>query len=430
MLPLMHPMLDLFFLSSVVIIWGMIIYQLVLTLAGYNYRRRIAHDHAQLLAGHHEPEPISIMVPARNEEMVIDKTMDTILSLDYPAEQLELVIINDGSTDRTAEIIADRGQRDPRIKLVTLSLGETGHGKAYALNQGLKHCRHELNAIYDADNMPESTALRYLAMHLQADPTLAAVIGKFRCVNRKRSWLTRFVNIETIAFQWILQAGRFHLSRVAILPGTNYIIKKSVIEKVGGWDDRAITEDSELSMRIYQAGWQIKFMPLSVTWEQEPETLRVWTRQRTRWVRGNNYVIRKFIGPMMKTRNHFLITEFIYLFALYYLFLAATVVSLLLFLLSSTGLVALNIPGPYFAVWISAFALFTLEIFLVLSYENEDTAANILLTVAMYFTYCQLWLYIVFKALVLDARRHRVGVWDKTERFQVEEPQSEKGMAE
>jgi len=417
----MHPLLDLLFLGSVVIIWGMIVYQLVLTLAGYRYRQQVVRQHSRLIAGHYEPAPISIMIPARNEEVVIEKTIRTILALDYPPERLQLVIINDGSSDRTAEIVARHAQSDPRIQLVNLPAGETGHGKAFALNEGVKHCRHELIAIYDADNMPEPSALRTLALHLQDEPSLAAVIGKFRCVNRGRSWLTRFINIETIAFQWILQAGRFHLSRVAILPGTNYIIKKSVLEQVGGWDDRAITEDSELSMRIYQAGYQIKFMPLSVTWEQEPETLRVWVRQRTRWVRGNNYVIRKFIGPMLKVRSRFLITEFIYLFALYYLFLAATVASLLLFILSATGLIALNVPGPYFAVWISAFVLFTLEIFIVLSNEGEDTGANILLTLAMYFSYCQLWLYVVFRALLLDVRRHRVGVWDKTERFKIEE---------
>lgn len=421
LLPIIHPTLDLLFLGSVIIIWGMIVYQLVLTLAGYRYRSRITAEHERLLQTHHDAQPVSIMVPARNEEVVIEKTLRTLLALDYPADLLELVIINDGSSDRTAEIVAGRAQEDPRIKLVNLPAGETGHGKAFALNEGLKHCSHDLIAIYDADNMPEPAALRHLALHLQEDPSLAAVIGKFRCVNRQRSWLTRFINIETIAFQWILQAGRFHLSRVSILPGTNYLIKKSVIRQVGGWDDRAITEDSELSMRIYQAGYQIKFMPLSVTWEQEPETLRVWTRQRTRWVRGNNYVIRKFSGPMIKTRSRFLITEFIYLFALYYLFLAATVVSLLLFLLGGIGLIVMNVPGPYFAVWISAFALFTLEIFVVLSYEEEDSAQNILLTILMYFTYCQLWLYVVFKALILDLRRKRMGVWDKTERVKLEE---------
>ena len=89
----------------------------------------------------------------------------------------------------------------------------------------------------------------------------------------------------------------------------------------------------------------------------------------------------------------------------------------LLFVLSGLGIVALKIPGPYFAVWLSAFVLFVMEILLVLSYEEEDSPRNIIFTILMYFTYCQMWLIIVFRGLFLDLRRHRVGVWDKTERF-------------
>ncbi|HOC88667.1 MAG TPA: glycosyltransferase, partial [bacterium] len=193
MLPLMHPALDLLFLISVLVIWGMIVYQLVLTLAGYRYRHRVQQEHETLLGKNHDPAPISIMIPARNEEVVIGKTIRTILALDYPPDRLELVIINDGSSDRTAEIISAHARSDPRIRLVNLPAGESGHGKAYALNEGLKHCTHELIAIYDADNTPEPKALLHLALHLQADTKLAAVIGKFRCVNRQRTWLTRFV---------------------------------------------------------------------------------------------------------------------------------------------------------------------------------------------------------------------------------------------
>ena len=88
----------------------------------------------------------------------------------------------------------------------------------------------------------------------------------------------------------------------------------------------AVTEDSELSVRIYQKGWRLKFVPSAVTWEQEPEKIRVWTRQRTRWVRGNNYVIRKFLKDAISMKNRFLSLEFLYLFILYYLFLGAIVI--------------------------------------------------------------------------------------------------------
>ena len=419
-MPFSHPILDFFFLTSVSITWLMIAYQLFLTVAGYRYRRKIFAEQQDIEAHEQKLQPVSIMIPARNEQVVIQRTIQRIKKLDYPGDLLEILVINDASTDNTAAIVQKMAEKDNRIKLVTLE-GDTGHGKAYALNVGLKQCTHDLVAIYDADNNPQPDSLNILVPHLLKNNSLAAVIGKFRTINRTRNWLTRFINIETMAFQWILQAGRYHMSKVAILPGTNYVIRKSVLEECGGWDEQAITEDSEISVRIYQKGYKIKFVPLSVTWEQEPEKLSVWIRQRTRWVRGNNYVLKKFAPETFKLKSKFLVMEFIYLFALYYLFLAAIVLSHLLFILSAFGVVALDIPGPYFGVWISAYALFVLEIIVVLSYESEDSLINVIYVLLMYFTYCQLWLYVVFKSLSLDLRRHRVGVWDKTERFDVEE---------
>ena len=399
--------------------WLMIVYQLFLTIAGYRYRHKITKEQQEIEKSEIDLKAISIMIPAHNEELVIEKTIQRIQQLDYPRELLQLVIINDASSDRTAALVQKNAILDERICLVNLK-GEKGHGKAFALNEGLKYCKHDLVAIYDADNNPTSESLKILVAHLQQDQKLAAVIGKFRTLNRKKNWLTRFINIETMAFQWILQAGRFQTSRVAILPGTNYIIKKSVLQDCGGWDPQAITEDSEISVRIYELGYQIKFVPTSVTWEQEPEKISTWIRQRTRWVRGNNYVLKKFASTTFKFKSRFLVMEFIYLFALYYLFLASIVISHSLFILSGLGAVALNIPGPYFGVWVSAFVLFVMEIMVVLTYEAEDNASNFLYTLLMYFTYCQLWLIVVFKALSLDIRRHNVGEWDKTERFEVE----------
>ncbi len=420
-MPYTHSILDLLFLLSVVIIWVMIGYQLLLTFAGYRYRRWIQLEQAEFDLNPPELRGVSVMIPARNEELVIRRTLERMIGMDYPADLMEVIVINDGSTDQTAEIVQKSARQDPRIKLVNLPLGETGHGKAYALNAGLKHCSHEIIAIYDADNQPQADSLKILVPHLLKTDSIAAVIGKFRTLNKHKNWLTRFINIETLGFQWILQAGRYHLSGIAILPGTNYVIRKSVIEACGGWDEKAITEDSELSVRIYEEGYQIKFVPLSITYEQEPEKLSVWIRQRTRWVRGNNYVIRKFAADTFRFKSKFLLMEFIYLFALYYLFLVAIVLSHVLFILSGLGIVALDVPGPYFGVWVSAFVLFILEIIVVLSYEDEDSRLNVAYTVLMYFSYCQLWLYVVFKSLILDMTRHRVGVWDKTERFEVEQ---------
>lgn len=416
-MPLRHSLLDLLFLISVAVIWLMIVYQLILTFAGYRYRHKIYAEQKKMGFDPRKLRPVSVMIPARNEGLVIERTIQRVTAMEYPRDLLEVVIIDDGSTDQTAAIVSRMASEDARIKLVSLPAGETGHGKAYALNAGLRRCSHDIIAIYDADNRPQPDSLKILVPHLLKDDHIAAVIGKFRTVNRHATWLTRFVNIETLAFQWILQAGRYAMSRVALLPGTNYVIRRSVVEACGGWDEKAITEDSELSVRVYESGYEIKFVPLSVTWEQEPEKLGTWIRQRIRWVRGNNYVIRKFAPDIVRFKSEFLVVDFIYLFALYYLFLGAVALSHLFFILSGLGVVALDIPGPYFAVWISAYLLFVLEIVVVLSNEGEDSWKNVVYTFLMYFTYCQLWLFVVFKALILDLRRQRVGVWDKTERF-------------
>src|SRR5262249_22135224 len=201
--------------------------------------------------------------------------------------------------------------------------GEGGKGKSRALNLGLKQTRAEYIAIYDADNTPRPSALRYLMAQLLEDATLGAVLGKFRTVNKSRNILTRFINIETLSFQSMLQAGRWYLFKVATLPGTNFVVRRALLDKLNGWDEEAITEDSELSIRIYMEGFRIKYIPYSLTFEQEPETWRVWIKQRTRWVRGNNYVAFKFLKEITAFKQKFLAFELLYLLSLYYVFLVA-----------------------------------------------------------------------------------------------------------
>lgn len=397
----------------------MIVFNLVLTFGGYAYRRKFFKGDRGLVPDGELP-CVSALIPARNEEVVIEKTIRALLALDYPKEKFELIIINDKSTDMTADIVLRLSLQDPRVRLLSWPSSERGSGKPHALNEGLKMCKYPIIAIYDADNNPSPDSLKILCSHMVRTPSLAAAMGKFRCVNRHRTVLTRMVNIETLSFQWMIQAGRYWFSKFAILPGTNYVIRKEVLEKVNGWDEKAITEDSELSVRLQMDGYHVQFVPTSITWEQEPEKLKVWIKQRTRWVRGNNYVMKKFAKTALKLTNMHLSLEFLYMFGLYYLFLASIVTSHAIFLLSGLGIVMLDIPGPYTAVWISAFVLYCAEVFFVLSYENEDNPGNLIVTAAMYFTYCQLWIYVVFKSLWFDLTRTRVGVWDKTVRFETD----------
>ncbi len=411
--------IDYVFVFSVIVIWFMLVYQFVLFVTGWTYGVRARREARELATLDLELPAISLMIPARNEGLVITETLEGLLGFEYPKDKLEIIVINDGSTDDTAEKVQAVARRDSRVRLFNVPKEVSGRGKSAALNRGLRECSHQVIGIFDADNVPERDSILHLARQLASDPALGAVIGKFRCINKKRNLLTRFVNLESLAFQWIVQSGRWNLFRLSTLPGTNYLIRRGVLEGLGGWDEQALTEDAEMSVRIYQAGYLIKFVPYAVTWEQEPETLRVWFKQRVRWARGNNYVLQKYLTQVFRIRPRVLGLELLYSMAVYYIFFAAIVLSDLLFIASVVGLVSVTVPGPYSEVWLFAYLLFIMEVIVAVSQEREDSVVNAVLTALAYFTYCQLWIAVVLKAAYDDFVRRRAHVWDKTVRFKV-----------
>ena len=417
---LSSPWLDALFVAGAVTIWFIIAYQFALFLAGLVYSRRAA-GRSSLPRGAAWP-PVSILVPARNEARVIARTVGSLLALEYPAERLELIVVDDGSTDGTAALATAAAASDPRVRCLRVPAHQSGRGKAAALNVAFAQVRHDLVAVYDADNRPEADALRKLVAALLREPELAAAVGKFRTANRHRNLLTRFINIESLAFQWIVQAGRWALIGVTTLPGTNLVIRRDVLDQVGGWDEEALTEDAELTVRVYETGRRIRFVPDAVTWEQEPERLRTWIRQRTRWARGHNYVLAKHLGRLLHLRPRVLAIELLYGLALYYVVFAAIAVSDVLFVLAGTRIITIHALGPYSEIWLLAFALFVLEVTIALSREpGEDSLANVALVVVAYFTYCQLWLPVVARAFVDDVILRRRRAWAKTERFEEED---------
>jgi cellulose synthase/poly-beta-1,6-N-acetylglucosamine synthase-like glycosyltransferase len=411
--------LSFLFVVAVILIWFMIGYQFVLTFFGYlNYVKSLKEK--KLLEGKAFDYPgCTILIPAHNEEKVIARTIEAMLRLEYPKEKLKIMVINDGSTDGTRDIIEGYARADHRIELFDVPKGEGGKGKSRALNLGVQRVTSDVIAIYDADNTPDKDSLRYLVAQLLTNNELGAAIGKFRTINKSVNLLTKFINIETLSFQSMLQAGRWQMHNIATLPGTNFVMWTRLIRQLGGWDEQALTEDSELSIRIYQEGYKIKFVPYAMTYEQEPQSWRVWVHQRTRWVRGNSYVLAKFLRRIPKFRSKRLMFDVLYTLLLYYVFFFAIVTSDLLFILGAANLVSISLPGPYTFVWIMAFFLFLFETMLAISYDGEDKVKQLPILVVMYFTYCQAWIYIVVKAWWLEYVKKEKRTWEKTIRFDV-----------
>ncbi|KEI78278.1 glycosyl transferase family 2 [Clostridium botulinum A2 117] len=413
---------DYLFIFSLVSIWMLLFVNIILSLAGYRYYLKTLNSELKGLKNEKYPK-VSILVPAHNEEKVIGRTVKSILLLNYPKYKMELIVINDNSSDNTREILKQIQEeyRSYNFKIINTDNITGGRGKSNALNIGYKHSSGDFIAVYDADNTPDKNALKYLMETIIEDEHLGAVIGKFRTRNKDRNMLTRFINIETLSFQWMCQAGRWNLLNLCTIPGTNFVVRKNIIQKLNGWDPKAIAEDTEISFRIYELGYKIKFVPYSVTWEQEPENLKVWFKQRTRWAKGNIYVLLKYFKNIFKGTSKDIIFDIFYFFSVYFLFLSSVIISDILFIVGIFLNINLHVTGNFNVLWILAYVLFVLEVSLTLTLEKgESNKENLILVPIMYFTYCQMWMIVALRGIIQyirDKLFKKEIKWYKTERF-------------
>lgn len=425
-------LIDAVSLYAIISIWLLMIMNAVLSVGGFVYYMQV--DKKGRRKPLQEYPMVSILVPAHDEAVVITRTVRALLGLEYPKDRYEIIVINDNSTDDTAEKLEQVQAEFPDRKLIVISTGPEigGKGKSNALNIGFSVSTGDVIAIYDADNTPQPDALAILVETLMEDDKLGAVIGKFRTRNRNASLLSRFVNIETLAYQCMNQAGRYYFFRLCTIPGTNYVIRRSLIEEIGGWDVNALSEDTEISFRLYRMGYYIKQMPLAVTWEQEPHLLNVWFRQRTRWAKGNLYVLAKNMRYIFDPTAGPMRLDVVYYLIVYILMMSSLVISDCIFLGGILGFVHVTLGGFSTMLWGMAILVFVCNIMLTLSTEkNEFTLSSALLSLLMLFTYAKLWVIVVLKALWLsfeDQVFHREVKWDKTVRYEETLPDEEEAL--
>lgn len=381
---------------------------------------------------------VTVMVPAHNEERVIEATVRRILAMNYPHEKMEIRIINDRSQDNT-KLIVERivdmfDNRDIQL-LNTADCEDAGGGKSQALNYGRQFASGEFLCVYDADAAPEQNALLLLVRKALENEDYGAVFGRNKARNRNRNMLTKMINLELITSQRVLHTGRWQLFRLGQIPGTNFIVKRDIIDEIGGWDVDALTEDTELGFEIMSRGYRIALESRAEAYQQEPEQLAVYIKQRTRWAKGNLYVVLKNVKRIFVPNDWRIKLETFYYLSTYFWFLLAVIISNTLFI---TGLVFnfLNLFGfnlllpiqlskPMYIVfvisWGLMYTLYVLQIFLALVTDRgQSTVRNFLLACVSYFTYAQLFIIISIRAYgsyFLDFILKRQRKWYKTERY-------------
>jgi peptidoglycan-N-acetylglucosamine deacetylase len=232
-----------------------------------------------------EPKPpkdfdplVTVLIPAFNEEKVIAETVQSILRSDH--RHIEVVVIDDGSKDRTALIVGGISQEDPRVRLVR----QGNEGKAAAANHGLRVARGEIVVAVDADTLVPSNSIPKLVRHF-ADPKTTAVCGNVE-VGNVNSLLTTFQAIEYVTSQNFDRRAFSALNCISVVPGALGAWRRDAVLASGGYSHDTLTEDADLTLTILRAGGRVVYEPEATGRTEAPETLSALLRQRFRWTFG------------------------------------------------------------------------------------------------------------------------------------------------
>ncbi|MDT7858865.1 MAG: glycosyltransferase [Candidatus Aenigmarchaeota archaeon] len=220
---------------------------------------------------------VSILVPAYNEEKTIAKTLKSLLRLNYPKNLLEIIAINDGSTDNTLKIMKKFEKYGVKV------IDKPNGGKASALNAGLKVAKGDIIVCMDADSIVSRNALKNTVGYFN-DPNVAAVASSLKVYKPRTLW--QKVQYVEYIYNVFLRKVLSLMDSLFVVPGPFGLYRRSVLEKLGGWEEGNITEDMELTMRLQKAGYKIETSLNSVVYTKTPDTFKRLIRQRVRWYRG------------------------------------------------------------------------------------------------------------------------------------------------
>jgi cellulose synthase/poly-beta-1,6-N-acetylglucosamine synthase-like glycosyltransferase len=234
----------------------------------------------------HQP-PVTIIVPVFDEEAVIAPAIRSLLELRYP--ELHVIVVDDGSTDRTLERATALEGRygHSTIRVV----GKRNGGKASALNFGIALATTEFILCMDGDSRLHPDTLRFAMRHF-IDPRVGAVAGNVKVVNRDNLW-TRLQALEYVEGLNTVRRAQGFLRVVNIIPGPIGVFRRDALVRVGGYDTDTFAEDADLTLKLLTAGWHLSYEERAIAYTEAPEHYLDLIKQRYRWTRGILQALRK-----------------------------------------------------------------------------------------------------------------------------------------
>jgi cellulose synthase/poly-beta-1,6-N-acetylglucosamine synthase-like glycosyltransferase len=266
---LMIILLVLFVISLIQVTWTYIGYPAFLFLISSVFGKKHSVDDSYM-------PHVSLLIIAHNEENVIRKKIENSLNLDYPKDRMEIIVIDDGSNDRTREIV--REYEKFGVKLIEQN---PRRGKASAINLGLKSAKGEVIIVTDANSMFDRDAVRKIARHFH-DPAIGAVGGRYEPRVSEATDIA-LGNLMYWKFERIVRERESLLDSVVGMNGNIMAIRKGIIEKV---DEDLLTEDFDITVSLREKGFRVLYEPEAFSWKLAPKTLRDEIIQKRRRVVG------------------------------------------------------------------------------------------------------------------------------------------------
>lgn len=349
-------------------------------------------------------QPLTVLMAAYNEEKVIAQTLGAILRTNYRGP-IEVLVVDDGSTDNTADTVRRMAEKDGRIQL----LRQVNQGKAQALRKGLAAAAHELVIMLDADTQFEPDTLGHLAAGL-SDPRVGAVSGHAK-VGNQRTFIARCQALEyTCGFN--LDRRAYHqLNCITVVPGAVSAFRKSAIAAAGGINIDTLAEDTDLTLALHRTGLRVGYVPQAIAWTEAPETFSALARQRFRWAFGTMQCLwkhRDLLGSSSNPALGWFSVPGCWFFQILLVAIVPVVDACLIFsLLFGVGS---SVYLYFLAFMISDLLLATLACVL-----EGDPVSRAWRIVPMRFIYRPLLAWVVWKSIFKAAKGAWVG-WGKLER--------------
>jgi cellulose synthase/poly-beta-1,6-N-acetylglucosamine synthase-like glycosyltransferase len=279
------------------------LYSQIFYLYSFLGKRKEYKKETNFLADDKDLQSVTFMIPCWNEAETIDKTIASVRALDYPSEKVHIVLVDDGSTDNTWEVL-QRYQGQERMQVFTKENG----GKHTALNFAIPHIQTELACSIDADTFIEKDALKKIASYFVRRPELSAVGGAV-LIERPKTFAQRAQSVEYQMFAYSKKVLGM-LDGVMVVPGAFSVFKKSALESIGGYKKAHNLEDLELTYRFQVNGYKVDHCHNAIVYTKGPDSIRALFRQRLRWSYGfiNNTIDYKHAFMNRKYGNFGLFT--------------------------------------------------------------------------------------------------------------------------